>query len=103
MIPMAIFGFAGLSGRVIVDIPFDFTVGNKELKAGRYAVSRITPSGPNGTLLIRNEENHAAANFNVNGVTGKEDADARLVSTATAIKISFPRILTDRAKKDISS
>jgi hypothetical protein len=77
---MAIIGLAGLTGRVIVDIPFDFTVGNKELKAGRYAVSRITPNGPNGTLLIRNEDDHAAANFNVNGVTSKDDdSNARLV------------------------
>ena len=79
IIPMAIIGFAGLRGRVIVDIPFDFTVGNKELKAGKYAVSRLTPTSNSGTLLIRNEDNHAAANFNVNGVTGKEGSDARLV------------------------
>jgi hypothetical protein len=79
IIPMAIIGVAGLSGRVIVDIPFDFTVGNKELKAGKYAVSRLSTTSNSGALIIRAEDNSGAANFNVNGVTDKEEQQPRVV------------------------
>ena len=79
IVPMAIIGFAGLSGKVKANIPFDFTVGNKQFKAGSYTVDRLFASNNAGTLIIRGVDNHAAANFNVNGVTGKEDSSARLV------------------------
>jgi len=32
--------FAGLSGRVSANIPFDFMVGGKEFKAGKYLIGR---------------------------------------------------------------
>ena len=79
IIPMAIIGFAGLSGRVKADIPFDFMVGNKEFKAGRYTVDRLSTNNTAGTLIIRSADNNAAANFNVNSVTGKGDPQASLV------------------------
>jgi hypothetical protein len=79
IIPMTIIGFAGLSGRVTANIPFDFTVGNKEFKAGKYSVGRLSASYNTNTLIIRSEDGHAVANFNVNNATDKSGSQARLI------------------------
>ena len=79
IIPMAIIGFAGLTNRVSAEIPFDFVVGNKELKAGKYNVGRLNTINTTGTLIIRKDDNKAAVNFNVNGVTGKGESEPRLI------------------------
>ncbi|HEY8460619.1 MAG TPA: hypothetical protein VIM99_09580 [Blastocatellia bacterium] len=79
LIPMAIIGFAGLSGRVTADIPFDFMVGNKEFKAGKYSVGRLGSGRTADTLIIRSEDGNEVANFNVNNVYGKGEPRARLV------------------------
>jgi hypothetical protein len=79
MVPVSIIGFAGLSGRVSANIPFDFTVGNKEFKAGRYSVERLFASSTSDALIIRSADNSEAANFNVNKVSGKGKSQARLV------------------------
>jgi len=92
IIPMAIIGFAGLSGRVIVNIPFDFTVGNKDFKAGKYAISRLTDNSTTGTLIIRGEDNHSVANFNVNGVTSREGSGARVVFRRYGAKYFFGQV-----------
>jgi hypothetical protein len=76
---VSIIGFAGLSGRVSANIPFDFTVGNKEFKAGKYSVDRLFASNNSDALIIRSADNSEAANFNVNRVSGKGDSQARLV------------------------
>jgi hypothetical protein len=79
IIPMSIIGFAGLSGRVSANIPFDFMVGGKEFKAGKYSVSRLFASSTSDTLILRRADNGEAANFNVNSVSGKGDTQARLI------------------------
>jgi hypothetical protein len=79
LIPMAIIGFAGLSGRVKGDIPFNFIVGNKEFKAGKYSVGRLASGRTADTLILRSEEGSEAANFNVNPVHGKGKPRARFV------------------------
>jgi hypothetical protein len=79
IIPMSIIGFAGLSGSVSANIPFDFLVGGKEFKAGRYSVSRLLASSSSDTLIIRSADNSEAANFNVNIVSGKGESQARLI------------------------
>jgi hypothetical protein len=40
------------SDKILVDIPFDFNVGNQEFLAGKYEVSRLKES----TFLIRNTD-----------------------------------------------
>jgi hypothetical protein len=79
IIPMSIIGFAGLSGSVNANIPFDFNVGGKEFKAGKYSISRLFASNTTDTLLIRSADNSEAANFNVNSVRGKGESQARLI------------------------
>jgi hypothetical protein len=79
IIPMSIIGFAGLSGSVSANIPFDFMVGGKEFKAGKYSVSRLFASNTTDTLIIRSADKSEAANFNVNSVSGKGESQARLI------------------------
>jgi hypothetical protein len=79
IIPMSIIGFAGLSGTVSANIPFDFMIGGKEFKAGKYSVSRLFASNTSDTLIIRSKENSEAANFIVNSVRGKGESQARLI------------------------
>jgi len=79
IIPMSIMGFAGLSGSLSANIPFDFMVGGKEFKAGKYSVSRLFASSSSDTLIIRSADNSEAANFNVNSVSGKGETQARLI------------------------
>ena len=79
LIPISIIGFAGLSGTVTAEIPFDFTVGNKEFKAGKYSVSRLSPNNTGRTLIIRGEDNDAVANYNVNNAIDNGGSQARLI------------------------
>jgi hypothetical protein len=71
-------GIAGLSSRVSADIPFDFTVGSKEFKAGEYYVDRLQGSST-GTLVIRSRVSNQTSNFNINNVIDRSDKGARLV------------------------
>jgi hypothetical protein len=79
LIPISIIGFAGLSGRVTAEIPFDFTVGSVEFKAGKYSVGRLSDSNSGSVLIIRGEDNGAVANFNVNKATDNGSSQARLI------------------------
>jgi hypothetical protein len=79
IVTASIIGVAGLSGRVSANIPFDFMVGGKEFKAGKYSVDRLFASNTSDTLIIRSVDNSEAANFNVNRVSGKGGSHARLV------------------------
>lgn len=79
LVPMAIIGFAGLSGRVKANVPFNFMVGDKEFKAGKYTVGQITSGRTGDILMIRSEDNKDVANFNVNNTQGKGEPRARLI------------------------
>jgi hypothetical protein len=77
LVPMSIGAFAALDGRVNVNIPFDFNVGDKEFKAGKYYVDRYTSTN---TLIIRSSDNKDSANFIVSDQRDKSDeGKARLV------------------------
>ena len=47
---------AQTSRQIVADVPFDFAVGGKSLKAGEYSVKRFTTSGD--TVLISNKASH---------------------------------------------
>jgi hypothetical protein len=79
ILPISIIGFAGISGRVRAEIPFDFVVGSKEFKAGKYTVSRLSDGRSDSTLVIRSADDGEVANFNVNNVYGKGEPEAKLV------------------------
>jgi len=78
-VPMASIGFAGLYGNVNANIPFDFMVGSKEFKAGKYSVNRFYADNPNGGLVIRDARNGATVFLNINSITDKGGQRARMI------------------------
>ena len=54
----AVLGHADAAKRVKVKIPFDFTLGDKQLKAGDYIVELLGPA-PDGALLFRAVDGNA--------------------------------------------
>jgi hypothetical protein len=57
-------GFAQVPAAISVDIPFDFTVGNKPLPAGKYTIKRL---GSADTMIIQSADNASSAPFLVHG------------------------------------
>jgi len=64
------------------NIPFDFTIGEKTLPAGKYTLQRISPNGTD-TLLIRSEDGKAGAIGLTNAV--------RASTSPTQTKLIFHR------------
>jgi hypothetical protein len=57
---LTVAAYAQTARAVVVQIPFDFVAGQKELPAGRYRVSRVR-SEAEITILIRSEDGRASA------------------------------------------
>lgn len=49
------------SGKLVANIPFEFSVGNKAMPAGQYTVRSIAPASQNVVLLIQGKRNKASA------------------------------------------
>src|SRR5262245_21965658 len=79
IVPMAISGFAGLYGNVSANIPFDFMVGDKKLKAGKYSVSRLYANNPDATLVIRDTAKRSTTLFNIDSIVDKGGQRPRLI------------------------
>lgn len=76
LIAMTGIGFAQVPAAIRVDIPFDFTVGNKPFPAGKYLVKRL--SGVD-TMIIHSADNANSIPFLVHGgETVKGDAPCQL-------------------------
>src|SRR5882762_6642812 len=57
--------------RVVLDIPFDFVVMGRTLRAGRYAVERLDPTKPN-VLMIKNADNRTMRVFLTQRIGGDD-------------------------------
>lgn len=57
---LAVAANAQVLHRVVVQIPFDFVAGEKQLPAGRYTVRRVS-SDAESALVIRSEDGRTAA------------------------------------------
>jgi hypothetical protein len=79
LIPVSISVFAGLNSRVSAEIPFDFQIGGKEFKGGKYSIERVYANNPDSILRIRSADNKDVANFTINHITDRGDQKARLV------------------------
>jgi hypothetical protein len=73
---LSIAGFSAIVGRVTADIPFDFTIGNKQFSPGKYTVARGSNTG---SLVIYDSKNKQTAVFLVHNASPREDAKAMLV------------------------
>ena len=54
---------AATSDQLLVNVPYDFVVGDKTLPAGTYRVSRVSTNNV-GTLLLKNVDNHSGVLLN---------------------------------------
>ncbi|MCI0391768.1 MAG: hypothetical protein MOB07_23745 [Acidobacteria bacterium] len=76
VISLSIASLAGLISKVTADIPFDFTVKDKQFPAGKYEVFR----GPaTGTLIIRNVNTKSSMVSIVHESDAKAESKAKLV------------------------
>jgi len=89
-IPLAIIVLAGVlvvgaqaqtSGaqRVIANVPFAFTVGQKTLPAGRYTITVLNPSSDRKTLQVRSMDGHSSAIVLTNSIDGNAADNTKLV------------------------
>ena len=65
--------------RVVANIPFAFTVGDKTLPAGRYTISVLNPTSDRKTLQVRSMDGHSTAIVLTNNATGKLSENSKLV------------------------
>ena len=57
------------SSSVVADVPFEFTVGGKSLKAGEYSIRAFAANGD--ALLVRNKESNDSAIRMSNTITAR--------------------------------
>ena len=57
---LAVAANAQVLSAVVINVPFDFVAGEKQMPAGRYTVRRVR-SDAEGALFIRSEDGRAAA------------------------------------------
>ena len=69
--------YAQSPGSIVADVPFDFTVGSKSLKAGEYSVRAFTKSG--NTVLISNKDRSDVAVRLWNSIQVTTPQEAKLV------------------------
>ena len=50
-----------LANRITANIPFDFSVGEKKLPAGRYSITRVNQNIGDTVLLVADDNGHAKA------------------------------------------
>ena len=68
-----------VTGRMMtIDIPFDFTVGNKSLPAGHYTIERVN-GGVESLAIHCNETNTSVMTLTYSGKSIKEETPASLV------------------------
>jgi hypothetical protein len=65
--------------RLIANIPFEFSVGNKTLPAGEYTVSQVNPASDHAVLQLRSKNNRASAMIQMDSVIGKAQESANLI------------------------
>ena len=65
--------------RVIANIPFAFTVANKTLPAGRYAITVLNPTSARNILQVRSMDGRFSAIVLTTAVVGNDAENAKLV------------------------
>jgi hypothetical protein len=71
---------AQYQARLVANIPFDFTVGDKTMLAGWYTIKPVSDSGLRSKLLIRSEDGRSVTTVDVSPVQAKEiQTEAKLL------------------------
>lgn len=69
----------GGTTQLIANIPFEFSVGNKILPAGEYAVGCTNSASDMKVLQLRSSDGRASVLVRTNSVIGKMQANAKLI------------------------
>ena len=65
--------------RLVVEIPFTFNAGNKQLPAGEYNVQIVNPASDRSVLLIKSSDGKSSALLGTTDVIGLSTANAKLI------------------------
>ena len=78
---MAVATKAQNSGRIhlIANIPFQFSVGNQTLPAGKYTVLSVSADSSNVVLKIQSEDRKTSAMVRMMTMTGRAQENAKLI------------------------
>lgn len=69
----------GGTTQLIANIPFEFSVGNKTLPAGKYTVGCTNSASDMKVLQLRSSDGRASVIVRTNSVIGKTQANAKLI------------------------
>jgi hypothetical protein len=77
---MAVAAQAQTSGRtkLIANVPFDFSAGNKKLPAGEYTVEQVS-SVSDTVLQLRSKDSNASVLLRMSATIGKVEKNAKLI------------------------
>jgi hypothetical protein len=78
---MAVAASAQTIGRIrlIANIPFEFSVGNKTLPAGEYTIRQFNPSSDHSVLQFRSKDGSVGAIVQTTSVIARAPENARLI------------------------
>jgi hypothetical protein len=65
--------------RMTANIPFDFSVGNKDLPAGQYEVTEVNPASQPVALRLRSRDGSSSVLLQTNAVIGRTRESAKLI------------------------
>ena len=94
---MAVAAQAQNSGRMrmTADIPFEFSVGNKDLPAGEYEVTEVNPASQPVVLRLRNKNGSAGVLLQTNAVIGQSRESAKLIFNRYGTRYFFAQAWMD--------
>jgi hypothetical protein len=78
---MALAAQAQSSGgkRLIANIPFEFTAGNKTLPAAEYTVEQVNAASDHAVLRLRTRDGRVSVLLQTTSISGKADESAKLI------------------------
>ncbi len=94
---MAVAAQAQTSGRtqLSANIPFQFSVGNKTLPAGKYLLQSVGAESANVVVKIMSRDGKASAMLQMAGVEGKREESAKLTFRRYGNKYFFAEAWVD--------
>ena len=85
------------SGRtqLIANVPFEFSLGNKNLPAGKYTVTQVNPASDRAVLQFRSNDGRASAIVQMTTINAKAQESAKLIFHRYGNQYFFARAWLD--------
>lgn len=102
---MAVAAPAQSSGRtrLIANIPFQFSVGDKLLPAGEYTVVQVNPTSDHAVLQLRSRDGSVSAMVQTNAAISKATENAKLVFNRYGNKYFFAQAWIDGERNGLQA